>query len=55
MNCIHESSVNKISEYSLLHEIINPSKQTKTIDSHYSTIIHGCMNTCKGIAKFNYF
>ena len=55
MNCIHESSVNKISEYSLLHEIINPSKQTKTIDSHYSTIIHGCMNTRKGKARFRNF
>ena len=53
MNCIHENKVNKISEYSLLHDIINPSKRIKNINSHYSHILPGYMNTQKVIAEFN--
>ena len=34
MNCIHDNKVNKISECNLLHDIINPSKHTKNINSH---------------------
>ena len=48
MNCIHENKVNKISEWNLLLDILNPSKLNKNINSHYSRIIHGCMNTRKG-------
>ena len=29
MTCIHQNEANKISEYNLLHDIINPSKHTK--------------------------
>ena len=55
MNCIHENKVNKISEYSLLHDIINPSKRIKNINSHYSHILPGYMNTQKVIAEFKNF
>ena len=33
MNCIHENRVNKIAECNLLHDKINPSKFTKTLNS----------------------
>ena len=52
MNCIHDNEVNKIDECNLLHVIINPSNRTKNINSHYSPIIYGCMNTQKGRPKF---
>ena len=55
MNCIHKNEVNIISEFSLLHDILNPLKITKHLNSHYSPIIHGCMNTRKGRAKFKIF
>ena len=45
MNCMHENEVNKIPECNLLHDIINTSKHTKNLNSHYYTILHGCMNT----------
>ena len=35
--------------------MLNPSKRTKTLNIHYSTILHGCMNTQKGRAKFKNF
>ena len=34
MNFIHDKKVNKIDEYNLLHDIRNPSKHTKNINSH---------------------
>ena len=49
---IHDKEVNKISEYNLPHNIINPLKRAKTVNNHYSPILHGCMNTIKGRAKF---
>ena len=55
MTCIHEDEVNKISECNLLHDILNPSKRTKSISSHYSPILHRCMNTKKGREKFKNF
>ena len=49
---IHDKEVNKISEFNLLNGIINPTKCNKNINSHYSTILHVCINNRKGIEKF---
>ena len=48
MTRIHDNKVNKITECNLLHDIINTPKRTKNVNSHYSPILHGCMNTRKG-------
>ena len=45
---IHANEVNNIAEYNSLHDIINLPKCAKYIKRHYSTILHGCMNTKKG-------
>ena len=42
---IHDNEVNKIAEFNLLHDILNPSTRTKYINIHYSPVLHGCMNT----------
>ena len=55
MACIHRNEVNKIAEWNLLHDILNPPKRTKNLTNHYSNIIHGCMNTQKGGVKFKNF
>ena len=34
MTCIHKNKVNKIAEYNLLHDILNPSKHNIFLDSH---------------------
>ena len=47
--------VNNIAKCNLIHNIINPPKRAKNLNSHYSTILHGCMNTRKGKARFNKF
>ena len=52
---IHDNEVNNISEYNLLHDIINPPKRVKCLNNHYSPILHGCMNIRKGKARFNFF
>ena len=44
-----------ISEYNLLHDMINPPKRTKHLNIHYSPILHGCMNNGKGKVKFKNF
>ena len=46
---IHDNKVKNIAECNLLHDIINNPKRAKNINSHYSPILHGCMNTRKGI------
>ena len=48
----HENEVKNIDEYNLLHNIINPPKQTKNTNIHYSPTLHGYMNTKRGRAKF---
>ena len=48
MNFIHDNEVNKISEYNLLHDILNPPKRNTNMNIHYSPILHGCMNAQKG-------
>ena len=55
MKRIHDNEINKISEYNLIHDIINPPKRTTILNSHYSPILHGCMNTRKGRARFKNF
>ena len=55
MTRIHDKEVNKISRCKLLHDVINPPKLTKYLNSHYSPIIHEFMNTRIGIEKFNNF
>ena len=55
MTCIHDKKVNKLSECNLLHDIINSFKRTKNINSHYYLILHGCINTQKGRARFDNF
>ena len=55
MTRIHNNEVNNINECNLLHDIINPSKRTKTSNIHYLPILHGCVNTRKGKAKFTTF
>ena len=52
---IHDKEVNKISEYNLLHDIINPPKRAKNLNSHYSPILHVCMNNRHGRANFKDF
>ena len=55
MTCIHDNKVNNISEFDLLHNIINPPKLAKKLNIHYYHILHGCMNTRKGKANFKNF
>ena len=52
MTRIHNNEVKNIAEYNLLHDIINTPKRTKYLNIHYSPILHVCMNTRKGKAKF---
>ena len=52
---IYDKEVKSISEFNLLHEINNPPERAKNINSHYSTILHGCINIRKDKSKFKYF
>ena len=52
---MHYNEVNNIAEFNLLHDIISPPKRAKNINSHYSPIISGCMNTRKGREKLKNF
>ena len=52
---INDNEVNNIDECNLLHDITNPPKRAKHINSHYFTILHGCINIRKGKAKFKKF
>ena len=45
MNCIHEKKGDELSEYNLLHDILNPPKFTKNLNSHYSPILQQFVNT----------
>ena len=49
---MHDKDVNKIAECNLLHDIINPPKRAKKLNSHYSPILQGFMNTRKGKKRF---
>ena len=52
---IHDNEEKNIDEWNLLHDIFNPPKCSKNINSHYSPILHECMNTRKGRDKFKNF
>ena len=52
---IYYKEVKNIDEYNLLHDIINPPKRAKNINSHYYPILHGCTDIRKGRAKFKNF
>ena len=55
MTRIHNNEGKDIAECNLIHYIINPPKCAKTLNSRYYPILHGCMNTRKGKAKFKNF
>ena len=55
MTFIHDNKANNITECNLLHDILNPPKRIENLNIHYSYILHGCMNTIKGRARFNNF
>ena len=52
---IHDKKVNTIAECNLIHDIINPLKRTKQLNSHYSPILHWRMNTRKDGENFKNF
>ena len=55
MTCIHENKVNKLAEFNLIHDILNPSKRTKNMNRHDYPILQGYMNIRKGKEKFKTF
>ena len=55
MTRLDNNEVKNISEFNLLHDIINPPRRAKNLNIQYSPIIHGCMNTRKGRAKSENF
>ena len=55
MISIHKNKVKNIAKCNILHDIINTPKCTKNLNSHYSSIIHGCMNTRKGKSELKNF
>ena len=55
MTYIHINKVNKLSEWNLIHDIINRHKLVKNLNIHYSNILQGCTNTRKGTVKFKNF
>ena len=52
MKYIHDNEVKNTAECNLLHDIINTPKRAKILNIHYYPILHVCMNTRKGRAKF---
>ena len=55
MENIHNNDINNISEFNLLHDILNNSKRTRNTNSKYYPILHVCMNTCRGMTNNRYF
>ena len=52
---IHLNKVDKLYECNLIHDIPNPPKHTKNLNSHYSPILQVCMNARTGKTKFKNF
>ena len=52
---IHDNEVKNIAECNLLHDIINPPKHAKNMNSHYYPILHVRLNNRKCRAKFKKF
>ena len=55
MNHIHDNKEKIISEWNLLHDILNLFERTKNINIHCYPIPRGCLNTQKGKARFKNF
>ena len=55
MTCIQRNKLNQLARCKLPHDILNPSKRTKILNSPYSCILNGCMNTERGRSKFKNF
>ena len=55
MTLRNNNEVKNIAECNLPHDIINTPKRAKNLNSHYSPILHGCMNTRKVRSKFKNF
>ena len=55
MTRIQNNEVKNIDEYNLLYDTINPPKRAKSLNSPYSPILHGCMNTRKWKVEFKNF
>ena len=55
MTRIQNDEVKNICECNVIHDIVNLPKRAKNLDSHYSPILHRCMNTRRGKAKFKNF
>ena len=55
MTCIQDKEVNKIAECNIIYDMINPPKRAKNMNSNYSPILHGFMNTRHGREKFRKF
>ena len=52
MTGIRNNEVNNIAECNFLHDIIDPPKRDKNLNSHYSPILQGRMNIRRGKSKF---
>ena len=52
---IHDNEVNNIAECNLLHDIINPPKCAKNVNSHYYPILNECINIRKDKENFESF
>ena len=55
MNRIHDSTVNNVSEFDLIHDILNTSKLIKYMSIHYYPILHGGINRHRGRVKHRNF
>ena len=55
MTRINNNEVNNIAECNVLHDIINPPRRAKTLNSHYSPILHECTNTRNSKSNFDNF
>ena len=42
---IHNNEVNKLADCNLLYDMINPPKRAKNLNTRYSPILNGWMNT----------
>ena len=52
---LHDNKVKNRAEQNLLHDTISSHKRTKHIKINYFPILHECMNSCRGKARFNNF
>ena len=52
---VHDKEVNKIAEYYLLNDIINPPTRANNLDVQYSFMLHGCMSNRYGRVNFQNF